>query len=224
MSANLVVDVSGSMAYKAAGRDGKHLRAARIAASLAYLMQKQGDQFSLSLFNDSLVRHIPSGGTRRHLFDCLGALEDRLDLNRGLTGAHSVLDLCVPLFKRRGSIIFISDFFTDLDRFFDAIAQFQHRRFDILLLHVIDPDERLLPEVPLARFVDMETGASIQVVPDEVRIAYRREMEAMTQRLATEALRRGLDYHILKTEEPYREALEAWLGLKGKAGGRASGR
>ncbi|HEX2746624.1 MAG TPA: DUF58 domain-containing protein, partial [Verrucomicrobiales bacterium] len=136
MSANLVVDVSGSMAYKAPGREGKHLRAAKIAAALAYLMQKQGDQFSLSLFNDTLVKHIPAGGTRRHLFDCLAALEDRLDLNRGLTGAHSVLDLCVPLFKRRGSIIFISDFFTDLDRFFDAIAQFQHRRFDILLLHV----------------------------------------------------------------------------------------
>jgi hypothetical protein len=62
------------------------------------------------------------------------------------------------------------------------------------------------------------------VAPDEVRIAYQREMEAMTQRLATEALRRGLDYHILKTEEPYREALEAWLGLKGKSGGRAPGR
>ncbi|HWB06832.1 MAG TPA: DUF58 domain-containing protein [Verrucomicrobiales bacterium] len=223
MAANLVVDVSGSMAYKVEGRDGKQLRAARIAAALAWLMQRQGDKFSLTLFTDTLVRHIPAGGTRRHLFDCLAALEDRLDSNRGRTGAHSALDLCVPLFKRRGSIIFISDFFTDLDRFFDAIAQFQHRRFDILLLHVIDPDERLLPEVPLARFVDMETGASIQVAPDEVRIAYQREMAAMTERITTEALRRGLAYHILKTEEPYREALEAWLGLRGRAAGRPAG-
>lgn len=220
MSANLLVDVSGSMAYKGLGREAKHLRAARIAAALAYLMQRQGDRFSLSLFSDTLVKHIPAGGTRRHLFDCLAALEERLESNRGLTAAHGVLDLCVPLFRRRGSIIFISDFFTDLDRFFDAIAQFQHRRFNILLLHVVDPDERLLPDVPLARFVDMETGTGIQVAPDEVRVAYCREMEAMTERLTAEALRRGLDYHVLKTEEPYREALEAWLGLRGRAGGR----
>jgi len=224
MSANLVVDVSGSMAYQAGGREAKHLRAARIAAALAYLMQRQGDKFSLSLFTDTLVRYIPAGGTRRHLFDCLSALEDRLDFNRGLTGAHNVLDLCVPLFKRRGSIIVISDFFTDLDRFFDAIAQFQHRRFDVLLLHVIDPDERNLPEVPLARFVDMETGGSIQVAPDEVRIAYQREMAAMSERLTTEAQRRGLAYHVLKTEAPYREALEAWLGLRGRGGGREKGK
>lgn len=223
MSSYLVVDVSGSMAYHAAGREAKYLRAARIAAALAYLMQRQGDKFSLSCFADTLVQHLPPGGTRRHLFECLAALEDRLGANKGRTHAHSALDLCVPLFKRRGSIIIISDFFTDLDRFFDAIAQFQHRRFDILLLHVIDPDERVLPDVPLARFVDMETGASIQVAPDEVRTAYQREMDAMMQRLQAESQRRGLEYHILKTEAPYREALEAWLGLRGRAGRKNPG-
>ncbi len=218
MSANLMVDISGSMAYQAGGRDAKSLRAARVAAAMAYLMQRQGDRFSLSLFSHTLVRHIPAGSTRRHLFDCLAALEENLQTNQGTTGAHTALDLCVPLFKRRGSLIFISDFFTDLDRFFDAIAQFQHRRFDVLLLHVMDPDERLLPDVPLARFVDMETGASIQVAPDEIRTAYRREMEALTERLTSEARRRGLDYHLLKTEEPWRDALEAWLVRRGQQG------
>ena len=35
--------------------------------------------------------------------------------------------------------------------------------------------------------------------------------------LQEEAQRRGIEYHILRTEEPYIEAIEAWLGLRGKS-------
>lgn len=216
MTGYLVVDVSGSMAYEAERRESKQIRAARIAASLAYLMQCQGDKSALALFNESLDGYVPPGSTRRHIHDLVTMLENAVYNPQGKTSAHGALDLCVPIFKRRGSLVVISDFFTDLDRFFDAIAQFQHRRFDILLLHVSDPDERHLPDVPLAKFIDMETGASMQVAPDEIRIAYRKEMAAMTQRLKDETQRRGIQYQVLRTEEPYIEAIEAWLGLRGK--------
>ncbi len=221
----LVVDVSGSMAYQARGRESKQLRAARIAASLAYLMQRQGDKSSLALYHETLAGYVAPGSTQRHLHEVVTLLEDAVADSKGRTVTHGALDLCVPLFKKRGSLIVISDFFTDLDRFFDAVARFQHRKFDILLLHVVDPDEVVLPDVALARFIDMETGESLQVAPDEVRNAYRKEMEAMTDRLTREARRRGIDYHILKTEEPYLDAIEAWLGLRGKTrGGRRRGR
>ncbi len=217
MTGYLVVDVSGSMGYTSAGRDSKQLRAARIAASLAYLMMRQGDKSALALFRDDLVGHVPPGATRRHLHDVVSMLESVLEKSIGETVAHGALDRCVPLFKKRGSLVVISDFFTDLDQFFDAIAQFQHRRFQILLLHVMDPDELHLPNVPLARFIDMETGEGMQVAPEEVRKAYRKEMDAMTARLENEALRRGIEYRVLPTEDPYIEAIEAWLGLRGKA-------
>ncbi len=225
LTAHLVVDVSGSMAYTVKGRDGKLLRAARLAASLAYLMHRQGDKFGLHLFNEGLVRTLAPGGTRRHLYDLVGALEHGMARPGGRTAVHGALDQCVPLCPRRGCLVVISDFFTDLDRFLDAVAQFQHRRFKVLLLHVADPDELHLPDVPLARFVDMETGDAVQVAPDEIRLAYRRQMEAMHTRLSTEARNRGLEYHLLATNEPYLQALEAWLGLRGRvkhAGGPAT--
>jgi uncharacterized protein (DUF58 family) len=217
MTSYLVVDVSGSMGYQGAGLESKQLRAARIAAALTYLMQRQGDKSSLALFRNRLSGYIPPGSTRRHLHDVVSMLEKAAVHSTGETEAHDALDLCVPLFKKRGSVVVISDFFTDLDKFFDAVSQFQHRRYQVLLLHIMDPDERDLPTVPLARFVDMESGQSIQVAPDEIRSAYRREMKAMTDRLQEESLRRGIDYKILQTEEPYIEAIEAWLGLRAKA-------
>ena len=216
MTGYLVVDVSGSMGYSAKGRDSKQLRAARIAASLAYLMQRQGDKSALAIFRETLAGHVPPGATRRHMHDLVSMLQAALENSVGRTRAHASLDRCVPLFKKRGSLVVISDFFTDLDAFFDAVAQFQHRHFQILLLHVVDPDEMNLPRVPLARFVDMETGEEMQVAPDEVRTAYRREMESMRQRMEGECLRRGIDYKVLPTEEPYIEAIEAWMGLRGK--------
>ncbi len=216
MTSYIVVDVSGSMAYQAGKRESKQTRAAKIAAALTYLMSKQGDESALTLFNEKIVDHIPSGSTRRHLYDVVTTLERSLVKPTGNTEAHSALDLCIPLFKRRGSVVVISDFFTDLDKLFDSLAQFQHRRYQVLLLHVSDPDERFLPDVPLARFVDMESRDSIQVAPDEIRKAYRAEMEAMSEQIESEALRRGIDYQLLPTEDPYKDAIEAWLGLRGK--------
>ena len=55
-----------------------------------------------------------------------------------------------------------------------------------------------------------------EVAPEEVRAAYQKEMAAMTARLEEESLRRGIDYRVLNTAEPYIEAIEAWLGLRGK--------
>ncbi len=215
MTSYIVVDSSASMAYQGATRESKQTRAAKIAAALTYLMTKQGDESALTLFNDKIVDHVPSGSTRRHLYDVVTTLERSLQKPTGSTEAHAALDLCVPLFKKRGSLVVISDFFTDLDQLFDSLAQFQHRRYKVLLLHVSDPDERLLPDVPLARFVDMETRDSIQVAPDEIRKAYRAEMKAMTERIKSEAMRRGIEYQQLPTEDPYKDAIESWLGLRG---------
>ena len=216
MTSYLVVDVSGSMGYQGGGRESKQVRAARIAAALAYLMQRQGDKSALALFHETLRAFIKPGSTRMHLHELAACLEVAAGTPGGQTRAHGALDLCVPLFTKRGSIVVISDFFTDLDRFFDAIAQFQHRRFRVLLLHVIDPHELYLPDVAMARFVDMETSKWMQVAPDEIRDAYFKEMEAMTTRLEQESLRRGVEYRVLRTEEPYIEAIEAWMGLRGQ--------
>ena len=46
----LLVDVSGSMKYAGAGIESKCVQAAKIAAVLAYLMIRQGDKASLTLF------------------------------------------------------------------------------------------------------------------------------------------------------------------------------
>lgn len=215
MDVHLVVDASGSMAYGGGGREDKGLRVARIAAALAYLMMRQGDKVSLTLFADRVLDHLPPGGTRRHLLAALRALVKPAHEATGGTDVAAALHECERLFKRRGRIVVLSDFLGgERQALFDALGRFAHRGFEILLMQLMDPDELTLPDAPLARFVDMETGETVEVEPAEIRDDYQRHIAARRRGLADECARHGVDFTGLETSGPYREAIEAYLGFR----------
>ena len=91
---------------------------------------------------------------------------------------------------------------------------FAHRGFEILLMQLTDPDEMTLPDAPLARFVDMETGESIEVEPAEIRADYEARMRAKSDAFASGGALHRVDYTALCTASPYREAIEAYLGFR----------
>lgn len=215
MDVHLLVDASGSMAYHGADRDLKGLRAARIAAALAFLMMRQGDKASLTLVADRILDHLPAGGTRRHLLAGLRALVRPAHEAAGRTDLPASIRECDRLLRRRGRLVILSDFLGhDPQEIFEALSPFLHRGFEILLLQLNDPDELTLPNAPLARFVDMETGESIEVEPSEIRADYRQRMLQRTAEFASGASRRRIDFTALDTASPYREAIEAYLGFR----------
>jgi uncharacterized protein (DUF58 family) len=219
MDVHLLVDVSGSMAYRGGKREEKGLRAARIAAALAYLMLRQGDKASITLFADRVLDHIPAGGTRRHLMTMLRSLVRPAHEAAGLTNMPAAIRECDRLLRRRGRLVVLSDFLGhDPEEVFDALMPFAHRGFEILLMQLTDPDEMTLPDAPLARFVDMETGESIEVEPSEIRADYEARMRAKSAAYASGGALHRIDYTALCTGSPYREAIEAYLGFRrGKA-------
>lgn len=215
MDVHLIVDASGSMAYHGGKREVKGLRAARIAAALAYLMLKQGDKASITLVADRVLEHLPAGGTRRHLMAMLRSLVRPAHDSGGLTDLPAALCECDRLLRRRGRLVILSDFLgSEPSAVLDALAPFIHRRFEILLMQLTDPDELTLPDAPLARFVDMETGESIEVEPAEIRADYEARMRAKSEEFARSGARHRIDFTALDTASPYREAIEAYLGFR----------
>lgn len=214
MTIHLLVDGSASMNYSAEKREFKYSRVARIAAALAYLMLKQGDKAALGLFTDRLIQQIPPGGTRRHLFRLLQALETERP-SQALTDLPRAIEETSARWRKRGRLIIISDFLhCDLDALFDSLAALVHRGCEILLMQVLDPDELSLPNVSLARFVDMETHEEVQVEPEEIRAAYEQQIQALTDTLRTQASRRRMDYQLINTASPFLDAIEAYLGFR----------
>jgi uncharacterized protein (DUF58 family) len=214
MTAYLLVDTSASMRYAGPKRQSKFMLAARIAAALAYLMLAQGDKAALALFSVELNQYLPPGGTRRHLHNILRELE-RVRPAR-TTGLATALAQCAAHFKKRGRIVIISDFFDDNANLFDALSQFVYRKFEILLLQVLDPDERHLPNISAARFIDLETSELVQVDADEVRAEYRSRMEAAIEQLAREADARQIQHRLVDSTRPYLDAIEAYLGFRSR--------
>lgn len=212
MVAYLMVDHSGSMTYRAGGREAKCRLAAKIAAALAYLMIRQGDKAALTLFSDKVSSHLAPGGTRRHLFDLLNRLEQIRPSS--WTGIEAAVNECGSLYRKRGRLVLLSDFHCDLDGLFDALGQLAHRRFEILLLQIVDPDELNLPDVLMARLVDAETNEHVEVEPDEIRDAYRRHMTAWMDGLVEQASHRRIRHSLVSTRNPYLEAIEAYLGFR----------
>ena len=218
MAIYVLVDTSGSMRYAGAKRQSKYILAAKIAAALSYLMRAQGDKISLALFADRVTRFIPPGGTRRHLHQIVTALE-RVQPAR-TTGLARAIEECAVFIKKRGRLVILSDFLDDTGALFDALARFVHRKFDILLLHVADPDELHLPPLTAANFVDLETGDSIQVDPGEIRAEYRTRIERVIAEIAREADLRQIQHRLVDTQRPYLDAIEAYLGFRGKCADR----
>ena len=209
----LLVDVSASMDYDGAGKQSKHVLAAKIAAALAYLMIHQGDKAALGLFADNLKYFLPPGGTRGHLHNLVSELEAVEPAST--TGIAGALQECNSLFKKRGRLIVLSDFWDDPDVTFEALSRFLHRKFEILLLHVVHPHELDLPGVNAARFHDLETHEEIEVEPEEIRAAYRESARCRVDRLAREANLRRISHALVHTDRPYLDAIEAYLGFRG---------
>lgn len=215
MDVHLVVDASGSMAYHGGNRDLKGLRASRIAAALAYLMLRQGDKASVTLVSDRILNHLPAGGTRRHLMAMLRSLVLPAHEARGKTDLPTALGECDRLLRRRGRLVILSDFLgAEPEAVFESLSPFLHRGFEVLLMQVSDPDELTLPDAPLARFVDMETGETVEVEPSEIRGDYEKRMLARSAAFESGASRRKMDFTALDTANPYLEAIEAYLGFR----------
>lgn len=216
MDVHLLVDSSGSMAYGGGKRETKGLRAARIAASLAYLMLKQGDKTSITLFSDKIIDHVPPGGTRRQLMAMLRTLVRPAHSSQGHTDLPACIRECDRLIRRRGRLVILSDFLgPEPEAVFDALAPFVHRRFEILLMRLNDPDEVTLPDAPLARFVDMETGETVEVEPSEIRADYEKRMRSLVKAYSDSSALHCIEFASLDTSSPHHEAIEAYLGFRG---------
>jgi uncharacterized protein (DUF58 family) len=213
MVAYLLVDTSASMRYAGEKRQPKFFLAAKIAAALAYLVIKQGDKASLVLFAEKVNHFLPPGGTRRHLNRLVTELE-RVRPGSG-TGLVQSINECNGIFKKRGRIVILSDFLDDTRQLFETLGQFVHRKYEILLMHVVDPDELNLPEFTVGRFVDMETNEQLQVDPEEIRASYRANMKRVIDDLTREADDRQINHTVVDTRNPYLHAIEAYLGFRG---------
>ena len=117
---------------------------------------------------------------------------------------------------RRGMVIVISDLLDDPDAVIRGLKHFQFRGTDLLVFHVLDPDEIEFPFDRPSRFEDLETGEEITAAPALVRAHYVKEMRALLDSYKRELGVSGIDYQLLTTAQPLEMALLSYLSARGR--------
>jgi len=211
LDAHLMLDVSGSMGY-GSGAMTKFEYGACLAASLAYLMNRQRDAVSLTAFDEKIVEMLPAASRPGHLRNILVTL-DRLELGRE-TNLSKPLRQIVDSLSKRGMVVLISDMLDDPAAVIQALKHFQFRGNDVIAFQVLDADEIDFPFERATRFEDLETSEEIMAVPAAVREHYVKEMSALIERYRRELGAAGIDYQLLTTNRPLEFALMSYLSTR----------
>ena len=208
-----MLDVSGSMGYGSHGMT-KFEYGACLAASLGYLMNRQRDAVGLTAFDEHIVTMLPASSRPGHLRALLVTL-NRLTLGKETNVSKPLHQLADSLTKR-GMVVLISDLLDDPAEVIRGLKHFQFRGTDVIVFHVLDPDEIDFPFERATRFEDLETSEEVMAVPAVVREHYLKEMGALIERYKRELGAMGIDYHLLSTAEPLEMALLAYLSTRAK--------
>jgi uncharacterized protein (DUF58 family) len=215
LDCHLMLDVSGSMAYGAHHGLTKFEYGACLAASLAYLMNRQRDAVGLTAFDERIVSMLPASSRNGHLRGVLLTL-DRLKTG-GTTDVSKPLHQLADSLGKRGMVILISDLLDDPAQVVRGLKHFQFRGTDVIVFHILDPDEVDFPFDRPTRFEDLETSDEVIAVPGAVREHYVREVKGLIDRYRRELGAVGIDYQLLMTTHPLELALMSYLSTRARA-------
>lgn len=202
----VLLDVSRSMDYATHGvtklEYGKFL-----AASLVYLSRHQRDRVGLVAFDREIVAFVPASA--KHLEIVLHTL-DRLaaggpgDLEPPITRAAEAI-------KRRSMLAVISDFYAEPQTVADALGMLKHKGNDVMAFHLLDASEVAFPFAEPARFMDLESGDRVPVVPEKIRELYDSQITDHRAQLQRRLHDVGVEYCFVDTNRPLDHVLFEYL-------------
>ncbi len=214
LDCTLALDASGSMRFGAAARrDGRGSKLEYVqflATALAHVITRSQDRVGLAVLDEGLGQWLAPGATASHVGQAQEIVEN-LQTHASLRmagGLRQLFERC----RRRGVLMVLSDFLMeDAEDVFAALRLFRHRGWDIVVLHVVHPDEERLPEGMAYRFEGMENEGRLSCSPAEIRAAYRERFAAHLAMIRQLALAGGCDYRRVSTAIPYLQTLGGFL-------------
>jgi uncharacterized protein (DUF58 family) len=180
-----------------------------LAASLAWLMLHQQDAVGLLLFAERPLRYVPARAVRSHLdvvLKTLGGLEPQ-----GRTRLGPALHELAERIKRRGLVVLCSDLMDRPAEVLTGLQHFRHDHHEVVVFHILDPDELDFPYTDSTTFVDLESGERLTTEPWEIARRYRERLAAWTAQYRRQCRENRIDYVQIDTRTPFDQALLAYL-------------
>jgi uncharacterized protein (DUF58 family) len=208
---SILFDVSRSMKFTSGGVS-KLEYGSFLGACLGYLATRQRDRVGIITFDEDIVTHVPPSA--KH-FDMVLHTLDRATADKpGHLSAP--LQKMAEHFKRRGILLLISDFYDTPEAILDAIKPLKFLGNDLIVFHVLDPQEINFDYDDASAFEDLESREQIPVVPQSFRAQYRAMIQEHIASLQAKFSEQRIDYALLNTAEPLDRALFSYLSSREK--------
>jgi len=200
----LLADASRSMSFTS-GAFTKAEYAATLAATLAYFLYLQGDAVGLLSFDGGIREFLPARHKTGHLRQVMLALEKPAEGRS--TNLGPPLQRIVEIVRKRGLVVFISDFLSSLEGFEQDLTALAAMGHEIVVFQVLDPAELDFSFEKTSLFEDLESGRTLFIEPGAARARYLQKLEEHCRRLTATCERLGASCHRLSTAQPLELAL-----------------
>jgi uncharacterized protein (DUF58 family) len=184
------------------------------AAALAYLITQQQDAVGLCLFDDDVRDVLPAASSTGHLRVLIHKLEEAK--TGGVTGVQTAVRRVSEQIGRRGVVVILSDLIENADSVLGAVRQLRHHNHEVVLLHILDRDERTFPFERMTRFEGLESMPQVMADPAALRTQYLKELDTFTRTLRRGCLGTGADFVEIDTSTPLDVALSSYLASRGR--------
>jgi uncharacterized protein (DUF58 family) len=208
----VLLDTSASMAY-GSGAVTKLDYARFVAASLCYMAHVQRDAAGLIVFDEDVSNYVAPSTRQGQLFRLLHAIEKaeagtRTDFAKPFAHFQNFL-------HRRGIVVVLSDFYEQPDIIVKTIEPLRYRGNDVILFHLLDPQEIKPKFREPVLLVDMENAAhALEVSPEYTRDEYPAKIDSHIEALASAARGAGMEYFLMNTARPLDEGLREYLAVR----------
>ncbi len=210
LRALILTDLSGSMLF-ADSTVSKAAYAQQLAAALSYLMLSQGDSVGLAVFDSEIRNYIPPRQRSDQWGTLLKTLADTSITNEE-SNISTVLSKVGELSKKRGMIILISDLIDDPHTVLKNLSLLRNRQQEILVFHVLAPEELELPYSGTVEFHSLEGEYDpLLTAPKRLRNKYQESVNRFVDDYRNGCLEHGIDYTLIKTDRHLENFLREYL-------------
>jgi uncharacterized protein (DUF58 family) len=196
----LVVDASGSMGYR--GRPDRMTKleyASALAASLAYVLVRQGDAAGVVVVSDRVLGAMPARAAASQLPQIVEMLEGVAP--EGPTRLAAAVDHVLEKAPRRSSVIVFSDLFDAEEQVLRKLAQLRRRKHEVTIFQTLDPSELEFPFEDPTLFLSMEDGRQVEANGRDVRKGYLDLLRRWLDDVRRAAGEGDLEHVLCRTDE-----------------------
>jgi uncharacterized protein (DUF58 family) len=214
--AHLVLDGSESMAY---GRDPAKLTKFQygkvLTACLAHVILGQRDAVSVAIVDEKVREQIARTDNPGKIHTIMQRLAES-EPTGGTRLGKALEDIAVTV-RSRGIIVVISDLFDDEEGFQRGLQRLRFKGSEVILFHVLDPDEIEFSFKGTVKFVGLEGAPTLQTTPADIRKSYLKAFGEFRQRVRRICERAGCHYVLADTGHPLSETLSGYLAFRQNA-------